>query len=146
MANSWTVEYANQTRARVEQCLFEARLELPRLTTKVNLYVAPLSSYNVILGMNWLWEHEVKVDCFSKTVECLNDLGNKVYLQGIQHEVKVWQISDMQLKRSNRKGCQVFAVKMEEIGEFEEVVYQDNMMMYEMTSHKREEYMESGNH
>ncbi|XP_057870685.2 uncharacterized protein LOC131077250 [Cryptomeria japonica] len=51
MANSWTVEYANQSRAQVEQCLFGARVEFPNFTTEVDLFVAPLGTYDVILGM-----------------------------------------------------------------------------------------------
>lgn len=43
---------------------------------EVNLYVAPLGSYDVILGMNWLWKNRAKVDCHAKIVECLDDLGN----------------------------------------------------------------------
>lgn len=52
MKKSWVVECANQTRAKVSQCLFEARVELPSFSIEVNLYVAPLGSYDVILAMN----------------------------------------------------------------------------------------------
>lgn len=68
MAMTWNVEYANNTREKVDQCLFEARIELPIFSTEVNLYVAPLGSYDVILGMNWLWRHRAIVDCNANTV------------------------------------------------------------------------------
>ena len=48
MAKPWMVEYANQSRAKVEQCLFEARVHFPNFSTKLNLYVAPLRSYDII--------------------------------------------------------------------------------------------------
>ena len=89
MGKPWTVEYANQTKARVEQCLFEAELELPRWSTKVNLYVAPLGSYDVILGINWLWQHKAKVDCFTKQVECIDDHNKPVIIQGIRRDLKL---------------------------------------------------------
>lgn len=93
MEQSWVVEYANQTRAEVSQCLFEARVELPNFSIEVNLYVAPLGSYDIILGMNWLWRHRAKVDRHVKTIECLDDLGNWVSMQGIPREVRLRQIS-----------------------------------------------------
>lgn len=66
MEKSWVVEYTNQTRATMDQYLFEAMVELSSFSTKVNLYVAPLGSYDIILGMNWLWKHRAKVDCHAK--------------------------------------------------------------------------------
>lgn len=83
MEMSWDVGYANQTRAKVDQCIFEARIELPSFSTKVNLYVVPLGSYDIILGMYWLWKHRDKVDFHAKTVECLDDFGNQVKFQGM---------------------------------------------------------------
>lgn len=77
----------------MEQYLFEARVELPSFLIKVNLYVAALGSYDVILGMNWLWKHRVKVDCHAKSVEFLDDLGNWVSIQGIPREAKLRQIT-----------------------------------------------------
>ncbi|XP_059076863.1 disease resistance protein RUN1-like [Cryptomeria japonica] len=37
MVNSWTVEYANQSRAKVEKYLFGARVEFPNFTSEVDL-------------------------------------------------------------------------------------------------------------
>ena len=52
MVEPRTVEYGNRVEQRVEQCLFCSELELPSFQTKVKLYVAPLGSYDVILGIN----------------------------------------------------------------------------------------------
>lgn len=90
MVKSSTVEYANQVRDQVEKCLFEVRVELLGVTIEVNLYVAPFGSYDVILGMNWLWEHRAKEDYSSEVMECLDDLGNRVLIKGIQHGIRVW--------------------------------------------------------
>lgn len=110
--------------------MFEARVELPGFTIEINLYMAPLGSYDVIIGMNWLREHRAKVDCFAKTVECVDDLEKPVLIQGVQREVKVRQISAMQFKRNKGKGCQMFAVKMEEVREYKESIYFDDMLMH----------------
>lgn len=51
MAKPWSVEYTNKTKAWVEQSLFEAKVDLLIFSTNVNLYVAPLGSYDVVLGL-----------------------------------------------------------------------------------------------
>ena len=98
MAKPWTVEYANQSRAKVEQCLFEARVDFPNFSTELNLYVAPLGSYDIIIGINWLSEHKAKVDCLAKIVNCVDDRGRPTSISGIKHEIRAQQISAMQLK------------------------------------------------
>lgn len=68
MENSWKVQYGNRVERKVEQFLFCSELKLPSLGTQVNLYVEPLGSYDVILGINWLTEHKALVDCEKKIV------------------------------------------------------------------------------
>lgn len=79
MTNPWYLEYANQSRARVEKCLFGARVDFPNFTTEVDLFVAPLGTYDIILGIKWLGQHKASINCFNKIVECLDDFGNKVF-------------------------------------------------------------------
>ncbi|KAH9299781.1 hypothetical protein KI387_031463, partial [Taxus chinensis] len=56
-------------------------LDLPSFSTEFDLYVAPLGSYDVIIGVNWLAEHKAKVDCFEKHISCLDDLQKKTDIQ-----------------------------------------------------------------
>ena len=107
-------EYANQSRAKVEQCLFEARVDFQNFPTKLNLYVAPLGSYDIIIGINWLSEHKAKVDCLAKTVQCVDDQGRPISMSKIKYEIKTKQIFAMQLKRYGRKGYEIFAVRIED--------------------------------
>ncbi|XP_059068640.1 uncharacterized protein LOC131859116 [Cryptomeria japonica] len=136
------VEYANQSRAQVEQCLFGARVEFSNFTSEVDLFVAPLGTYDVILGMKWLGQHRARVNYFDKFVECQDDFGNKVLLRGMQREIRLRQLSAMQLRRSEKKGCQIFAVKMDEIRDAKDVLYQDDMMMYENCNRHEKEFGE----
>lgn len=78
------------------------------------------------MGINWLNEHKANIDCLAKTMECLDDQGNPVNIQGILHEVKPRQISAMQLKRCRRKGCEIFAVKIKDLREPLETIYKDD--------------------
>jgi hypothetical protein len=50
----------------------------------------------------------------------LNEEGNQVTVQGIPRAVAVREISAMQLKKCYRKGCQLFAARVEEV--FQDVV------------------------
>ena len=114
MEKPWMVEYANWSRAKVEQCLFEAQVDFPNFSTELNLYVAPLGSYDIIIGINWLSEHKAKVDCLARTVQCVDDQGRLTSISGIRHEIKAKQISAMQLKKYGRKGCEIYAVQVED--------------------------------
>jgi hypothetical protein len=45
--------------------------------------VAPLGSYDVILGINWLIEHKALVNHENKVDNNLNDYGNPVEVCGM---------------------------------------------------------------
>jgi len=47
------------------------------MPTIEHMNVLPLGSYSMLLGMDWLYLHKIKVDCFDKAIECLNDNGEK---------------------------------------------------------------------
>ena len=49
-----------------------------------------------------------------KRFTCLNEEGNQVTVQGIPRAMVVIEISSMQLKKCYRKGCQLFASRVEE--------------------------------
>jgi len=64
----------------------------------------------MILGMDWLYLHSMKVDCYSKAIECLDDKGKQGILQGKKKETSVRMVTTMKAKISCRKGCVLFAV------------------------------------
>lgn len=79
--------------------------------------MASLGSYDVILGINWLIEHKAIVNCEDKLMKCLDDLGNQVEMQGIKKPLQLRQISTIQLKRAQRKGCAIYAVHIKDLGD-----------------------------
>ena len=85
----------------VEKC----PLVMNGLVTYVDLNVLPLGSYDVLIGMNWLKAHKVKLDCYHKTFECMDEEGNPRVVRGIPKVISVRQILAMQLKKFYRKGC-----------------------------------------
>jgi hypothetical protein len=62
--------------------------------------------------MDWLAAHKTKLDYYSKTLECENEEGRRVTLQGIQNLVSVRQISTLQVKKYCRKGCPLYAIQV----------------------------------
>ena len=84
------------------------------LRTKSDLNIIPLGSYDCLIGMDWLDQHHVVLDCHNKAFICLDQEGNLRTVQGIPRDVTIIEIPALQLKKSYSKGCQVFAVHMEE--------------------------------
>jgi hypothetical protein len=63
--------------------------------TQADMNVLPLGSYDVLLGMDWLATHKEKLNCYEKTLECEDEEGNTIILQGIRKSVSVRQISSV---------------------------------------------------
>ena len=55
------------------------------LITYVDLNVLPLGSYDVLIGMDWLESHRVKLDYYNKTFECTDEEGNSVVVKGVNN-------------------------------------------------------------
>jgi hypothetical protein len=84
------------------------------LNTKVYVNIIPLGSYDCIISMDWLEKHHVVLDCYNKTIIYHDEEGKQGNIQGILRDIVVREILSMQLKKSFRKGCQIFAAHMEE--------------------------------
>ena len=84
------------------------------LSTKADLNILPLGSYDCLIGMDWLDQHHVVLDYYKKEFTCLDEEGNPRVVQEIVREVIFWEISTMQPKKCYRKGYQLFAAHTEE--------------------------------
>ena len=80
------------------------------LLTHVNVNIFPLGSYDLLIGMDWIEEHKVVINCFDKKFTCIDNNGNNIKVKGIPRKVTIREISTLQMKRSVRKGCKVFVV------------------------------------
>ena len=78
--------------------------------TFVKLNVLPLGSYGKLIGMDWLEQQRVVLNCYDKTFTCINNDGKLISVKGIPRKITVRQISALQLKRVVRKGCKAYAV------------------------------------
>ena len=62
MPKPLTIKYDNRVECMVEKFLFCSVLELPSFLIEVKFYVAPLGSYNFILGINWISAYKLIVN------------------------------------------------------------------------------------
>ena len=83
---------------------------MDKFETIVKLNVLPLGSYDLLIGMDWLEQHRIILNCYDKTFTCLNSDEKLVSVKGIPRKTTIRQISALQLKRAVRKGCKYYAV------------------------------------
>jgi hypothetical protein len=101
------------------------------MSTKDELNILPLCSYDFLIGMDWLDQHHALLDCRNKRFTCLNEEGNQITVQGIPRAVAIREISAMQLKKCYRKGCQLFAAQVEEASRDEVSNMEDHKVLKE---------------
>lgn len=83
----------------VDSIVQGCKLQIGALTTMVDLRILPLSSYDVVLGMDWLYTHRSLINCRHKVVCCVDDVGSEVEIIGNQRPISLRLVSAMQLKR-----------------------------------------------
>ena len=83
---------------------------MDQFETFVKLNVLPLGSYEILIGMDWLEQHRVILNCYDKTFTCINNDGKPISIKGIPRKTIVRQLFALQLKRAIRKGCKAYAV------------------------------------
>ena len=78
--------------------------------TVMKLNVLPLGSYDLLIGMDWLEQHRLILNCYDKTFMCLNSDGKPVSVKRIPRKTTVRKKYAIQLKRAVRKGYKSYAV------------------------------------
>ena len=82
------------------------------LVTCVDLNVLPLGSDDVLIAMDWLEAHKVKLYYRNKTFRCIDEEGNPRILKRIPNMVSISKIPSLQLNKFFRKGCQLYAAHL----------------------------------
>ena len=102
---SWLVQLAMGAKRKINELVKYCLIDINGLNVKVDVNIIPLGSYDFIIGMDWLEKHHVVLDCYNKTITCLDEEGKQGKIQGIPRVVVVREISSMQLKKRFMKGC-----------------------------------------
>jgi hypothetical protein len=127
----WLVRLATGTKRKVAEVIPACQFIMGGLPTRATLNILPLGSYDLLIGMDWLAAYKTKLDCYHKTLECVNEEGRKTTLQGIQKPVSVRQISTLQMKKYCRKGCSLYAIQVLESVENDKPNLEDHPILRE---------------
>lgn len=82
------------------------------ITTTIKLNLLPLGSYDILIGIYWITTHMMKLNCYDKVLECLNNEGDPITLQGMKSPITCIMISVVQVKHCRRKGCSLYAIQI----------------------------------
>ena len=116
---SWLVQLATRTKRKVSEVVRKCPFVMDGLVTCVDMNVLPLGSYDILIEMDWLEAHRVKLGCYNKNFECLNEEGHIKVVRGTPKVISIRKSSTMQLKNLCRKGWRVYATHVLEVVENE---------------------------
>ena len=74
--SSWLVQLATGAKRKVTCYVKECALLMDDFKTTVKLNVLPLGSYDLLIGMDWLEQHKVVLNCYDKTFTCVLIMNN----------------------------------------------------------------------
>jgi hypothetical protein len=104
------IEMASGAKQKVGGKVTGCALNLGEFFTRVNLYVMILGSYEVVIGMDWLESHEAILNCKTKRLSLVDDEGQRRVIVGRNQGVSLRFVSSLQLQKSMRKGCKLYAI------------------------------------
>jgi hypothetical protein len=81
-------------KSKINELVKDCLIDMNGLSTKVNVNIIPLGSYDCLIGMDWLEKHHVVLD-FYKTITCIDEEGKQGKIQFIPRVVVVRDISTM---------------------------------------------------
>jgi hypothetical protein len=126
---SWLVQLATGTKRKIIELVKSCPVDMNGLSTRAELNILPLRSYDCLIGMDWLDQHHAILDCHNKASTCLDEEGNWRTVQGIPSVVAIREISAMQLKKCYRKGCQLFVAHVEETPKDKVSIIEDHVVL-----------------
>ena len=95
---------ATRIKRKVSEMVEKSLSEMDGLFTRENMDIFPLGSYDPVIGMDWLEAYKIKLDCYNKNSECIDEEGNPRNLRGNPKIVYVRYILAFQSKKLFRKG------------------------------------------
>jgi hypothetical protein len=104
------VEMASGAKQKVGGKVTGCALNLGEFFMRVNLYVTILGSYDVMIGMDWLETHEAILNCKTKRLSLVDDEGQRRVIVGRNQGVSLRFVSSLQLRKSMRKGCELYVI------------------------------------
>ena len=63
-----------------------------------------------MIGMDWLEPHDVILNCKTKLLSLIDDVGQRRVIVGRNQRVSLRFISSLQLQKRMRKGCKLYEI------------------------------------
>jgi hypothetical protein len=114
LKQSSLVQLATGTKRRINETVRGFPINLNGVSTNVDLNIIPLRSYDILIRMDWLDQHQAILDCHNTIFTCLDEEGKQSIVKGIPRPISIREILAIQLKRCFRKGCQLYATHVKE--------------------------------
>jgi hypothetical protein len=92
-----TISYKNK-KETYYRCVKNCELGMNEFRTKIELNIIPLGSYDVLIGMDWLENFKVVLDCYNKKFTRVDEIGNNVGIEGVSRHVSIREITNLQVK------------------------------------------------
>jgi len=73
---SWLVRLATRTKRIINELIKECPINMNGTNTKAYLNIILLGSYDCLIGMDWLENHHVVLDCYNKVFTYLDEEGS----------------------------------------------------------------------
>jgi hypothetical protein len=104
------IERAFEAKQKVGEKVTGCALNPGEFVTRVNLYVTILGSYDIVISMDWLESHEAIINCKTKRLSLDDDEGQRRVIVRRNQGVSLRFVSSLQLQKSMRKGCKLYAI------------------------------------
>ena len=72
LTNGWQVEFGFGQKCYIKKYFRNIDIELSKGFIEWDLYVIPLASYDIILGMDWLMEHKALIHFLERWMEYID--------------------------------------------------------------------------
>jgi len=87
--NAWLVQLATSIKRKVTSQIRQYLIDLNGYSTKVDLNILPLGSYDILISMDSLEKHGVVINCLEKTMSCVSQDGQTQLIRGKPKEISV---------------------------------------------------------
>jgi hypothetical protein len=85
----WSFHLATWVKRKINELVKYFLIDMNGLNTNVDVNIIPLGSYDYLIGMDWLEKHHSILDCYNKTITCLDEDGQQGKVQCIPRSIIV---------------------------------------------------------
>jgi hypothetical protein len=95
LGKPWFVQLSTGAKRKINEMVKACQIYMNGLSTGADLNIITLGSYDFLIGMDWLDQHHVVLDCYNKAFTSLDEEGNLRKVQGITMAVTIMEVSSL---------------------------------------------------